>query len=81
MKKFLGIVMVLAGSAYLLYLDNNSLNKLLIQNIALDNIEAVAECEVTNKRGKVLLKCTGSDSCSTTYMGHTLTCDGTKVSL
>ena len=38
-------------------------------------------CEVTNKKGEVLLKCDGGSTCSTTKFGHTLTCDGTKVAL
>ena len=43
-----------------------------------ENVEALSSCEIT-KKGKVVLRCTGDNRCSTTYLGYTLTCDGTKV--
>lgn len=42
------------------------------------DVEALSYCEVTN-HGSVKLTCDGDGTCSTTYMGATLVCDGTKV--
>lgn len=40
------------------------------------NTDAHASCSVVRK-GKVIFECTGEDgTCSTTYMGITLTCSG-----
>lgn len=40
-------------------------------------IEALTNCEIT-KGDNVKFRCSGDGKCSVTYMGHTLTCDGTK---
>ena len=53
-------------------------NRKLCLNLMLANVEALADCEIT-KGGSVKLKCTGDGSCSKSYLGYTLTCDGTKV--
>jgi hypothetical protein len=45
--------------------------------ITLDNVEATAACEIS-RGGEVKLSCSGANNCSTTYLGYTLTCDGTK---
>ena len=49
-----------------------------MSDLMLANVEALADCEIT-KGGSVKLKCTGDGSCSKSYLGYTLTCDGTKV--
>lgn len=46
--------------------------------LALDNIEALAFCEIT-KGNKARLRCDGEGTCSKSYLGYTLTCDGTEV--
>jgi hypothetical protein len=46
-------------------------------DLRLADVEAVADCEIV-KNGSVKLKCSGINTCSTSYMGYTLTCDGTK---
>jgi hypothetical protein len=45
---------------------------------AFSEIEALADCEITNKKGEVKFSCTGDSTCSDTTMGYTLTCDGTR---
>jgi hypothetical protein len=46
----------------------------------LDEVEALAWCEITSKDNKVKLVCSGNAGlCSYTYLGYTLTCNGTKV--
>lgn len=42
------------------------------------DVDALAGCEITNKKGEVLFSCSGENTCSETYLGKTLTCDGTK---
>lgn len=42
------------------------------------NVEALSDCEITTEKGKVLFSCRGENTCSATYLGKTLTCDGTK---
>jgi len=42
------------------------------------DIEALSMCEVTFK-GKVRLKCMGEGTCSASYGGAILVCDGTKI--
>lgn len=50
----------------------------VISELTLANVEALADCEIT-KGGKVRLRCTGDGTCSKSYLGYTLTCDGTEV--
>lgn len=52
-------------------------NKTTVAALLSNNVESMSFCEIT-KGGKVRLKCTGAGTCSTTYMGYTLTCDGKK---
>lgn len=43
------------------------------------DVEALAACEITGRKGKVLYKCTGErNTCSVPYGGYTLSCSGTK---
>lgn len=42
------------------------------------NTEALTDCEITNGKGTVIFSCKGAKTCSETYLGKTLTCDGTK---
>ena len=56
----------------------NSQKSDVMSELALANVEALADCEIT-KGGSMKLKCTGDGSCSKSYLGYTLTCDGTKV--
>ena len=79
-KKILGVAIIatLAITAGWNYLQSKQ--SVELSNLTLNNIEATAMCEVT-KGDKVRLKCTDKETCSTTYLGHTLTCDGTKVAL
>lgn len=41
--------------------------------------DADADCSIKNKKGEAILTCTGEGKCESTYLGHTLECDGTKV--
>ena len=41
--------------------------------------DADADCSITNKKGEAILTCAGGGKCESTYLGHTLKCDGTKV--
>ena len=52
-------------------------SKASVYSLLSENVESMTFCEIT-KGDKVRLKCTGEGVCSTTYMGHTLTCDGKK---
>jgi hypothetical protein len=79
-KKFFGslavvaILLIYTVAAFNIsigFKDNN------IPVMSMENVEAIAGCEIT-KNGKVVLNCSGGGKCSTTYMGYTLTCDGTK---
>jgi len=43
---------------------------------------ALAACEITDKKGKVIFKCVGEDGeCSTSMLGYTLTCTGKEKDL
>ncbi|OUO53942.1 hypothetical protein B5F77_04920 [Parabacteroides sp. An277] len=77
----IGVVAVCAVAGWNYQQSSKDLKKLFVENIGFSDIEAIAMCEVTNKKGEVLLKCDGGSTCSTTKFGHTLTCDGTKVAL
>lgn len=53
-------------------------NTIKLSDWTLDDIEAVAACEVS-KGENIKFQCEGDDTCSKTVLGHTLTCDGTEV--
>lgn len=78
MKKFFfSAIVVIAfavGTVINANLNNASNNK---NDLLLNNVDAMASCEVT-RGSSVKLSCSGSGTCSTTYMGYTLTCDGHK---
>lgn len=42
------------------------------------NVDALADCEISNKGGEIIFSCSGENTCSVTYLGKTLTCDGTQ---
>ena len=45
-------------------------------------VEALAACEITNGRGKVIFKCVGEEGeCEGSYLGNTLSCSGKQVDL
>ena len=45
-------------------------------------IEALASCEITDKKGNLVFECTGEEGeCQVTYLGHTLTCTGKEKTL
>lgn len=78
MKKTIKIAFVAAFAAvagYGIYTSQKS--NVEMSDLAMTNVEALADCEVS-KKDKVVLSCAGLGSCSTTYLGYTLTCDGTK---
>ena len=50
-----------------------------IPDLMMENIEALAFCEIS-RGDNIKLICTGEGTCSQSALGHTLTCDGTKVS-
>lgn len=79
-KKIIGVIAFAAIAVAAAW--NYQQNKQSVEpsNLMLGDIEATAMCEVT-KGDKVRLKCDGDGTCSTSYMGHTLTCDGKKVAL
>lgn len=79
-KKIFGAALIAAMALAAGWNFNQSKNEVELSDLTLSNVEATAMCEVT-KGDKVRLKCTGKETCSTTYLGHTLTCDGTKVAL
>lgn len=60
------------------FMTKSSSQQKKLVNMTLTETEAIAGCEIT-KKGKVVLDCSGTKSCSTTYLGYTLTCDGQKV--
>ncbi len=43
-----------------------------------DECDALTSCEITSKKGEVVFSCSGENTCSSTHLGYTLTCDGTK---
>ena len=49
-----------------------------LSDLALPKVEALAACEIT-KNDNIKLKCDGEGTCSKTYLGYTLTCDGTEI--
>lgn len=73
--KILMAVAIAAVAGYSVYTSQK--NDIEMSDLAMENVEALADCEIT-KKGKVVLKCTGTGSCSATYLGYTLTCDGRK---
>ena len=79
MKKiFFGVVLVVVIAVGAM--TNVNLNRVGNHNydLALANVDAIASCEVTSSDGKSILNCTGSGSCTKSYLGYTLTCTGTK---
>lgn len=50
-----------------------------IPDLMMENIEALAFCEIS-RGDNIKLICTREGTCSQSALGHTLTCDGTKVS-
>jgi hypothetical protein len=76
-KKFFGALVVVAIAVGAMINVNLNKSNNHAGNLALANVEALADCEIT-RGGTTILSCSGSGSCSTKYMGYTLTCDGTK---
>jgi hypothetical protein len=76
-KKIFGGIALLAIAAVAAWNVNLDAKNNDLSAPSLTDIEAAADCEVT-KGGSVKLSCSGSGSCSTTYLGYTLTCDGSK---
>lgn len=50
-----------------------------VSDLAFSEVEALSYCEITRK-GKIVLECDGDGSCSDTYLGYTLKCDGKRLS-
>ena len=50
-----------------------------VSDLAFSEVEALSHCEITRK-GKIILECDGDGSCSDTYLGYTLKCDGKRLS-
>ena len=51
-----------------------------VSDLAFSEVEALSHCEITRK-GKIILECDGNEgTCSATYLGYTLTCNGTETS-
>lgn len=74
MKKRIAVAAsVVSLSAILLTLVSITCDHGLIEN----DVEALSYCEITNKKGEVVLVCSGENTCSAKAMGYTLTCDGT----
>lgn len=46
---------------------------------SLNDVEALADCEITKGNDRVILQCKGESKCTDSALGYTLTCDGTKV--
>ncbi len=76
-KKFFGGITILAITTVIMMNLNLNAKHNYLLDISLANVEAEASCEIT-KGDKVVLKCSGPGTCSTKYLGYTLTCDGTK---
>jgi len=76
-KKIFAGVAVLAVTIVVAWNVNISSKANETLNVSLANVEANAECEIT-KGNSVKLRCSGANTCSTPYLGYTLTCDGTK---
>jgi len=75
-KKIFGGIAILAITvAFNVTLSNQKQDKASM--LALANVEASADCEIT-KNGKTVLDCSGAGTCSSEYWGYTLTCDGKK---
>lgn len=69
------VVLLVFATAYSVYTSEQEVK---MPELALDNIEALAFCEIT-KGNKARLRCDGEGTCSKSYLGYTLTCDGTEV--
>lgn len=39
----------------------------------------MADCDITNKKDKVIFKHTGENTCNACKLGYTLTCTGTEL--
>jgi len=78
MKKLIKIAFVAAFAAIAGYGVYTNQKAEPMSDLMLANVEALADCEIV-KGGSVKLKCTGDGSCSKSYLGYTLTCDGTEV--
>ena len=65
-----------ALSGVLLYVSQNNLSTLCS-----GNVEALASCEILDKKGQVVYSCSGEEGvCKPgSALGHTLVCSGTEV--
>ena len=78
-KKVLGaFCLAIAWAGVMAYssqiLEGKSSRGVMLQG----DVEALSSCEI-NRGGSVKYLCVGEQgSCSTSYMGYTLTCSGTK---
>ena len=73
--KFMCIPTLVLSVAYYVHALQNGMS---LSDLTMDNVEALAFCEIT-KGDNVKLRCDGEGTCSKRYMGYTLTCDGTEV--
>lgn len=78
MRKTFLILSVTLFSLAIGYNVHNSQHDVQLLDLTIENVEAMAFCEIT-KGNKVRLKCDGEGTCSKSYLGYTLTCDGTEV--
>ena len=79
MKKMIKVAFVAAiamVAGYNMYQSQSVMNGM--SEFALANVEALADCEIT-KGGSTKLTCEGEGTCSKSYLGYVLTCDGTEL--
>ena len=77
-KQMIKIVAVIALIATAGWNITQSEKEGALSDLALENIDALAACEVS-KGEDIKFQCEGEGTCSKTVMGYTLTCDGTEV--
>lgn len=81
MKKkivFFGCVAFVIGSSCLISFSVSPEKNVSWDVFEFSDIEALTDCEIQNSKGKVIFSCTGENTCTETYFGKTLACDGTK---
>lgn len=51
-----------------------------VSSVLESDVEALADCEITNSSGKIVFQCQGNtDECDASKYGYTLTCSGEEV--
>ena len=78
MKKIFLLLLVSTVAVTFVALFNES----ILTPIWDSEVEVLAACEITNRKGEVIFVCEGEEGeCEATALGNTLTCSGKQQSL